>query len=224
MGNKDIELDKDSILGVKTYSNNSDYKNFSIEKSPEVIKDEVYNFSENIGVNDEVIFDLMSPLFSKDTIEDYYDNFYSLEDYEIKIFENEGDNLSEENEDSDEELEKFQEKVDELKEKLEEKEETIKELQEKIKLGVIDEIIETRKEKNYYEDDEEVEDDRERLSKFSKEVLDELLEESKRIKVKQEKKFQSKVKETEKDFEEYETSGREKKKKDLYKKMFGEDR
>jgi|GEM_PF-3721672 len=212
-----------------------DNKEFNSDTNPDDIYDSVKELSEKFGVSEDFVYDILTPFFSKDQMEDLYDDkfIYSdkLENIKLKC-NSDGENMPEEeveDEEVNEELEEtnseLSDKINELETKLEEKDEIIQEYEDKINeykqkelQSVVDEIVETRNKKGVYSDDEDKKEDKEELSKFSIDALKQVLKETKKMeKVKSEP--QPPVRETEEDLEDY---GKDEFK-EMYEKMFGEE-
>jgi len=209
---------------------------FDCDTNPDDVYDTIKDLSEMFGVSEDYLYDILTPLFSKEQMEEIYgDKFvYSdkLEYIKLKC-NSDGENMPEEEEIEEsneefEELEKVNEelssKVNKLETKLEEKDQLIQEYEDKINeykdkelQSIIDDIVETRNKKGVYSDEKDKEEDKEELSKFSIDALKQVLKETKKMeKVRSEP--QPPVSETEEDLEDY---GKDEFKK-MYKRMFGE--
>lgn len=219
----------DEVKGVRVYSDNFPFTD-KIDCKPDDISDEVSEFSEKLSVDEEILYDILSPLFSSDDYNEWLNDKDFFYEVEKEKFED-GDSVSEEeNEENETDIEELEQKLEEFKEKLENKEEKLNEYRDKVekyeeeqRQNVIDNIIETRKSKEFYSEDEEIEKDREELSEYNRDVLDQILKESKKFSLETNKKAESKVKETKKDFKQFENS-EENKMKELEKKMFGSNK
>jgi len=219
--------DKEAIrVFGKDYFDNS---NFECECEPSDLKNEISELSDTTGVEDDVFYDLLTPVFTSDGLSDYFDNdeFIVLSDLESDENEEDnnfecGDNVSEED---NEKLEEFEDKISELEDELQVKDEEIQEYKEKVekykekeKERLIDNIVSVKESKNVYSDDDEIEEDRKEFKEMSTDSLEQLLKMVEKMPEPSADTPTSQVTETEEDFDNNSPE------KELEKKMFGDNK
>lgn len=222
------------VLSENHFGENEDGLN------PSGVKEEVKEFSDELGIDPDYTFDLLSPVFSSKKFKEFKEDEYLDVEEIIDKSKTEGENMSDEEneevqeledkvktlegelEDKEESIQEYEEKIENYEEKIEDYEETIEEFEQERKEAIVDDIVSLKQEKDVYDDEDDIEDDREELSEKSKEVLEEVLNTVEDIPTPEpevsDESF-SKVKETEEDFEE-----KDDEKKKLEKDLFGDNK
>lgn len=235
---KGDNIDLSEIDGIMVYEKGFfDRDKYSIDVKPSEVQDEVEQLSEKAGVSSDYIYDILTPFFSdKEWVLDNlnYIEYEYIDDISLSNKSEDGENMPEEdNKELTEELEKVSQvrdeladKVNKLEEELKEKDnklqeykEIVDEYKEKEKNSVINEIVETRKKKGIYSDDDEIDEDKEELSELNSDSLEQVLKETKKLQ-KVDDKPQPPVSENEEDFQSYNEDDVDK----MYEKMFGRKR
>jgi len=197
--------------------------------SPSDVKEEIGELSGKLGIDEDLTYDLLSPVFSSETFDEYFEDEYLDFEKIMKESENDGGKMSdEESEEFEDKIESLEEELQEKEEKLQEKEEELQEYKEKVeefkekhKETIVDNIVSVKEEKQVYSEEEDIEEDRERLSEKNTDVLEEVLEMAQNLPEPKEYSTdgKSKITETPEDF-----NDEEDKKKALEKQMFGDNK
>lgn len=197
--------------------------------SPSDVKEEIGELSGKLGIDEDLTYDLLSPVFSSETFDEYFEDEYLDFEKIMKESENDGGKMSdEESEEFEDKIESLEEELQEKEEKLQEKEEELQEYKEKVeefkekhKETIVDNIVSVKEEKQVYSEEEDIEEDRERLSEKNTDVLEEVLEMAQNLPEPKEYSTdgKSKITETPEDF-----NDKEDKKKALEKQMFGDNK
>lgn len=181
------ELDCVLLIPKGTYKTLS----FDADVTPGAIQDEVESISARSGVPEDIIYDILTPLFSVNTDDELETTYYTftsggstVTDFDSVTFTwyndetTNGDIL-----DKNEELESLKAELEETRKELEKARSELDAIADKERLELAEEIVSIRKKKGLLED-EECESELSELKDLPMNVLEKVLNDAKKISAK----------------------------------------